>query len=73
MGLLWGRLRRVPKHARIRERPLELTLQGMMAVKPGLTGRVPCAVKVSPAAVKAAEVRKDTASGDSEPRKWRQM
>ena len=49
------------------------TLQGMMAVKPGLTGRVPCAEKVSPADVKVAEVREATASGDSEPRKWRQM
>ena len=45
----------------------------MIAVKPGLTGRVPCAENVSPAAAKVADVREDTASGDSEPRKWRQM
>ena len=50
-----------------------LTLHGMIAVKPGLTGRVPCAENVSPAAAKVANVREDTASGDSEPRKWRQM
>ena len=45
------------------------TLQGMMAVKPALTGTWPAALKLSPAAVKAAEVRLETASGDSAPRK----
>ena len=49
------------------------TFQGMMAVKPGLTGTTPDALKVSPAAVKVAEVRLDTASGDRAPRKCRTM
>ena len=45
------------------------TLHGMIAVKPGLTGTTPDALKLSPPAVKVAEVRLDTASGDRAPRK----
>ena len=48
-----------------------LTRQGMMAVKPGLLGEVPEAVKASWPALKLAVVRAKVQSGDRERRKWR--
>ncbi len=41
----------------------------MTAVKPGLTGIMPVAVKVSPAQLKLAFMRRYTQSGLTDPRK----
>lgn len=48
-----------------------LTLQGITAVNPGLTGLVPVALNVSPAAVKVAFMRRYTQSELTDPKKWR--
>ena len=45
------------------------TLQGMTAVKPGLTGIMPVAVNISPAQLKLAFMRRYTQSGLTDPRK----
>ena len=47
------------------------TLHGMTAVKPGRTGIMPVAVKVSPAQLKLAFMRRYTQSGLTDPRKCR--
>lgn len=53
------------------EAEVQHTFQGMMAVKPGLSGDTPPAEKVSLPAEKTACVRLIKQSGDTEPRKWR--